>query len=767
MYTRPMKTNKHTSQHSILFPGKTIVFGCLFLCNTILFSASLTQIKLKNTASSNKTNGYVTFGMVFKPGDIKKGQSLTANGATLQVNTKASHADGSLRHAILTMKVDELSGNGSKDISISSSSAANESGQLELNTLLATGIDAKVTLKLGSTDYSASVKDLLSSATVTKWLSGPLCTEWLVASAFKSNSGSTHPHLHARFAIRAYQGLKSVRVDISVENDWAYEPSPMGYTYDAKITVGGKEVYAKNSLAHTHHSRWRKVYWWGEDPGLEFEIDRDYLLSTGAFPMYDKSVTVSQSALSSLKQDFEPMSQGDFTSYMPETGARKDIGPLPSFAAMYLLTQDSRARKTTLANGNCGGSYQIHYRNKNTDRPISLNEYPYMTILGNESDTKNPATGKFEAFPNVTNSLNKHTPDDAHQPSIAYLPYVISGDFFYLEELQFWAGWNLLLPNPEYRGTSKGLFKSLQTRGQAWSMRTLGQAAYITPDDHPLKSYFTSTLKNNLEWYNGNYVNNSNANKFGYIERFDYPPYGIAPWQDNFFTWSVGYVAQLGYAEAFPIAKWKANFPVTLLTNPDFCWLKATAYSLQVGKSSSSVYTTVTALAGGNSAGGSCTGKVMDGYPENPTGYGANLQPALAIAVDLGVKNADKAWEKYQTRSPKQDYSSEPQFAVVPNAPISASVKNSKMKKVGNMGSTKWAIPGNQIGYVLPVDANVTMEFYDLFGKRNAFVNLGIQKNGKHHYTWEKVISGKSTPQKTLHLVRIQATDRLGNHFVL
>jgi hypothetical protein len=57
---------------------------------------------------------------------------------------------------------------------------------------------------------------------------------------------------------------------------------------------------------------------------------------------------------------------------------------------------------------------------------------------------------------------------------------------------------------------------------------------------------------------------------------------------------------------------------------------------------------------------------VMDGYPSSATGYGANMQPALAIAVDMGIPKATAAWSQYQSRNPKQDYTAAPQFAVVP-----------------------------------------------------------------------------------------------------
>jgi hypothetical protein len=60
----------------------------------------------------------------------------------------------------------------------------------------------------------------------------------------------------------------------------------------------------------------------------------------------------------------------------------------------------------------------------------------------------------------------------------------------------------------------------------------------------------------------------------------------------------------------------------------------------------------------------------MAGYPDSPTGYGANLQPALAAAVDNAEANAATAWSKYQTRSPKQSYNDSPQFDVIPRSSL-------------------------------------------------------------------------------------------------
>src|SRR6478735_9995444 len=41
-------------------------------------------------------------------------------------------------------------------------------------------------------------------------------------------------------------------------------------------------------------------------------------------------------------------------------------------------------------------------------------------------------------------------PDAAHEPALDFLPYLITGDRFYLEELEFWAEWNLSGTDPIY-----------------------------------------------------------------------------------------------------------------------------------------------------------------------------------------------------------------------------------------------------------------------------------------------------------------------------
>lgn len=64
-----------------------------------------------------------------------------------------------------------------------------------------------------------------------------------------------------QFQVRAYAGLKRVRVSVVVENCW--DTWAGNIRYDAAVTVGGKQVFAAKAVDHHCLARWRKVFWWG------------------------------------------------------------------------------------------------------------------------------------------------------------------------------------------------------------------------------------------------------------------------------------------------------------------------------------------------------------------------------------------------------------------------------------------------------------------------------------------------------------------------
>jgi hypothetical protein len=276
--------------------------------------------------------------------------------------------------------------------------------------------------------------------------------------------------------------------------------------------------------------------------------------------------------------------------------------------------------------------------------------------------------------------------------------YLVTGDWYYLDELKFWADWVEFKQNPKYRDYRTGLIDHNTLRAQGWSLRTMGYAAYILPDNDPLKSYFNRVIKANIDWYNQNYTDDPAANALRIITNgsLSYKNdgnshTGIATWQASFFTWSVGNLKDLGFAGTDKLLDWIAQFQVNLMTSPDYCWIVASAYELQVRDTKNSplydslrtVYANTYPGLQGVTCGGNemaallskpgeyqYAPNVMIGYPESPTGYPANFQIGLAAAADSDAPNAAEAWKLFENRSAKPNYSSEPQFAVIPREAV-------------------------------------------------------------------------------------------------
>jgi hypothetical protein len=666
--------------------------------SNIVAGAVVTDVQIENLTAVDQLRTPVTFGQVFAQGDLKAGESLTgqlADGTTfpLQLDVKATHPDGSVRHAVLSASLPKISASQTITVRLAKT-APTASVAATPSALLAAGFTAGVNITLNGQRYTVSADALLKNGTYKTWLSGPVVNEWLASAPLKDSAGVAHPHLSARFAIRSYTGLNKAKVDVTIENDWAFEPAPQNFTYDAQIVVGGQTVYSQAALTHLNHARWRKEFWWGGEPQVHIKHNIGYLIASKALPNYDQSVVISPASLTAMDSSWtgpsiEPMGVGIAATYMPTTGAHLDIGLLPSWAASYLLSMDKRAKKVTLGTATLAGSWSAHYRNKITDRPVSVADFPYMTVLGNASDTFNPATQKYESFPACPAQTACATPyvhDSAHQPAFAYLPYLVTGDYYYLEELQFWAMWDTFMDNPNYREHGKGLVINDQVRGQAWNMRTLSEAAYITPDNDPLKPQLEGFVSNNLDWYLANYVNNPTANSLGAIVHAYALGYqdstALSPWMDDFFTATMGHLADLGYAKAKTVLMWKAKFPIDRMIGAGACWIDAASYNLKVRDSASSpFYTTIGQAYAANHAadfdalacGGSAMASAlqlqvgeMTGYSLFEMGYPSNMQAALASSVDSGRPGAAAAWKLFMARSVKPDYSANPQFAIVP-----------------------------------------------------------------------------------------------------
>src|SRR3546814_133248 len=163
-------------------------------------AATVVTDNVISTVAQAQTNVPVTFGQIFKAGDIPQGETVTATldgqPVALQVDSKATYPDGSLRHAVLTATVPALPGNATLPLTLSTgpSPTAGLDQPVSLSQLLATSYDANVSLNIGGRKYTANARALLQTANNTnackprgtqcnQWLSGPQTSEWEIGRA--------------------------------------------------------------------------------------------------------------------------------------------------------------------------------------------------------------------------------------------------------------------------------------------------------------------------------------------------------------------------------------------------------------------------------------------------------------------------------------------------------------------------------------------------------------------------------------------------------
>lgn len=707
----------------------------------VALDAKVTDVMFESTGGAPQSNVPFTFGQSFNKGDLAPGNFLIGKIAgqadvPLQFNVKSTHFDGSVRHAIISGILPTLAAGATVTMDlVRASSSAATTVPFHSSLMSDAGFSFGINLMINGVQYAASKGSAMLGGFPSDqlWVGGSVMSEWVLGSLpiyrVGADPAEVHPDLKAQFSYRYYPASNKVRMNVVVEHCDAYNTHG-DITYDAAFLFGATTAYSENGIVNGHHRRWKKTIWWNGEPQLHIKHNSSYLIASKQVSNYDPNSMPAESLLASyatrLVSDaakFKPMGPGPFTPFMGETGGRKDIGLMPDSYAATVLSMDKRAKAMMLASADCAGSWSAHFRDTSggpgTGMPLSVVNFPFATLSGNFGDAQNVATGQNEKLPEPA-SASLNIPDGSHQPAFAYLPYLLTGDYFYLEEQQFWASYCVAKTNPYFRGFSDGLLTNEQLRGQGWTLRTVVDAAISTPDAHPLKSHLMYFVKNTLAAHNARFTDNPSANTLGindtdlaypFRDTIDSPEVtglGLAPWQDDFFTMSVGHAAELGFTEAGRLLRWKAKFQIGRMLAPGYCSIQASIYSLRVRDSNapgSPLYTTLAealsktviyytendvryplhdaqqyALQCGSQAyldlmnlrrqqpSAPFVLNEMVGYSSSTEGFPANYQPALAYAVDSGYEGGIEAWNKFNSRANKPDYTTAQQFSIVPRS---------------------------------------------------------------------------------------------------
>lgn len=646
----------------------------------------LVSVEVRNLSDQALMDVPVTFGQVLKRGCLPKGTALMcrAGDRMAQVDVKRRYADGSPRFAVVSGIVKELPAKGSKALRLVASTPLPMPPlrPVFLSDLLATGFDAAVTLTFpDGVARSVSARKLLGQGgeKARTWLKGHVATEWLA-------DGALDEDLHVRFQVRAYQGCKRVRVSVAVENCW--DTWAGNIRYGVAVTVNGKEVFARQAVDHRRLSRWRKIFWVGggardaaatAEPPVHVAHDLAYLSATGALPHYDRTIVPGKpnwairAILGMQGPDWDILGRGGLTAYMPTTGGRPEIAPYPAWAVWYLLTMDPRAKTAVLRSGDLAGSWPIHVRARKTGRVMTLDERPqfWLDPRGKDKPTWKPDRHKPDP------KQVRLSPDLAHQGSFAYIPYLVTGDHYYLEEAYFWGGYCLLATWYHPRQGGKGILSG-QIRGNAWALRNLADAAWIAPDGDPEGKHFDEKVRNNIADRIRRMYGPPERSAMGFwgerttkSARIQNPPNPnwmvIAPWEHDYLMWSFHHLVELGYADAARPRDFLLRWRVGAFTNePDFNPMLATPYRFVVGERGPGKK--IVFYGDWKKLGVENARLSKPGLGNAGNSYTYSARAAVVCGVDGGFPKARGALKWLDGRLPKrrQAMASDPSWAIVP-----------------------------------------------------------------------------------------------------
>jgi hypothetical protein len=457
------------------------------------------------SAGAAQTGAPFAFGHPFRQGDVPSGSYVAGDTADWQCSPLTYWPDGSVKHAIIAGRAEAVAG----DLTIT----------LRRTTTAPTGANlteadlrsALTPTTIAAGDFVWTLNGSIGTADLHRTVcAGPVMSNFIYR---KPVAGSSHLVLWAD--VRLYKG-GNVEIFPWVENAYFLVANPTNDVRTYSITIGGVQRYSQ-SIDVKHHTRVPLVtgttfsYWTGADPGMTPWHDRSYLMATKLVPNYGW-LSPSEATLNGLSQSYAPNTLAGISSSMGVAGTSGAL--IPNAQALYVTSNgDPRAYRAAVVFGLSGGSWSTHYRDENTNDPIKFSNHPGASLNA----------GSNVVIPSGTGGTNGSAVT-THQPSYGYLPFLITGRWWFWEESAFWATWNYLNVRPNSRRGESGydtapfLFTNgaagvinpsdgaYANRGGHWSIRTLAQTFALCPSSHITFNDWKTAWESNTDYYERKYV---------------------------------------------------------------------------------------------------------------------------------------------------------------------------------------------------------------------------------------------------------------------
>lgn len=510
---------------------------------------------LREAASTTTSNYPVQFARPFAEGEIADYPEVLVDGVavTTQANVQTRWGDGSVKHAILSFLIPTLTADDTVTLTFQNQASGNTSGAVSKASMLADyDFEATIALTNGSTQ-TLSARTMLSADAYTTWASGSVCTTVIIADHSSARTYDVgfdayapfRPIFHATF----WPTINKVRVRFIGETASTEEWE--GITYSLALTTGNASPssrYTKSSWTQRAGTRWTKEFWVQTAPSaIAINHNLAYLNTTNHLPKWDTTLAIPEATLAAQSAAWLGASTdigdgGNWQKAMGTAGGRQDIGLLPAWSVRWLYSGDNRLKAMAFGNADLAAAgWQMHAREgdsaKHIDRALSvsglgkimsLRERPTAFMHSSHFNSGTDAADQI-TVPSGGTGIDESTGwyyDAEHVPEPFYPQYLLTGDFWYLEELWFWASWAAGTENPGHRGPT-GAYGHCHfdsgTRATAWVLRSRMYAAIASPDGTDEKTYFTELVDDAAAGFEG--MHNTTAS------------YATTPWS-AMWTWA-------------------------------------------------------------------------------------------------------------------------------------------------------------------------------------------------------------------------------------
>jgi hypothetical protein len=505
--------------------------------------------------------GYTSYGQAFRPGDLRpsQGLALQADGRSfpVQMDVKASYADGSVRHAVLSLGGLGLT-SPAEGVLVPATPSA---GKLADPDPLVVEIVGQ--LGEGATSTYRLVLDPAKASDV--WLDGPFAREVTVCAM-------AGPLLGVTADMRRY-GDGSERTRLTFENHKVYADARRDLGYRVTVSRGDETLLTETIGLHYRNAGWTVVL--GARPAHHVVQDPELLMAAHAVPPLRRDLALP--ARATLVEPVRPGDHAPLVPYMPTGGGRPDIGVMTGWGAAWALTQAPAAQATMMRAAEIGITIPWHFEDDGTGLPVRTDERPgfWADARGSQESVSGADRFPVTLFDGRDGGW---TVDIAHRPSLAYPAYLATGEAVFARELAHEAAFAISGIWPDLRGEGTLVIDTLQLREMAWSLRSVGNAAWLLPDDHPLKGYFETALDANLRALAARHLSRT-VRREAAVPGFFRQDSGrdakaIAPWQNDFATIVLAQEALRGSPVAAELVRWTTNYVAGRVlaapSDPDF-----------------------------------------------------------------------------------------------------------------------------------------------------------------------------------------------------